>query len=143
MVGLQFSLIAILAIAPIAKPIWQFSIARNFAIAMYFLAIMIFGFAAYALQPALSINPIPKTGAPLITVGIYKYLRHPMYLAIMIIATGLLIQKIHPISIIIWLALGANMSLKARYEDSLLNQIHVNAGDYQSKTPDILGKRFD
>ncbi len=137
--GLQFSLIAILAIVPISEPIWQFSAARNLALSMYVLAILIFAFAVQALQPSLRINPIPKPGAPLITNGIYKYSRHPMYLAVMIIATGLLIQKIHPNSIIIWLALGANMSLKARYEDSLLRQRHRNAREYQSKTPDLLG----
>lgn len=134
MVGLQFSLIAILAIVPITDPIWQFSAARNFAIAMYFVAILIFAFAAQALQPSLRINPIPKLGAPLITNGIYKYSRHPMYLAVMIIATGLLIQKIHPLSLIIWLALGTNMSLKARYEDALLREIHTSAKNYQEKS---------
>jgi protein-S-isoprenylcysteine O-methyltransferase Ste14 len=133
-VGLQFCLIAILAIVPIADPIWQFSAARNLAIAMYFLAILIFAFAARALQPSLRINPIPKPGAPLITNGIYKYLRHPMYLAVMIIATGLLIQKIHPLSLIIWLALGTNMSLKARYEDVMLREIHTSAKNYQEKS---------
>ena len=138
--GLQFSLIAILAMVPIADPIWQFSAARNLAIAMYFLAILIFAIAARALQPSLRINPIPKPGAPLITNGIYKYLRHPMYLAVMIIATGFLIQKIHPLSLIIWLALGTNMSLKAHYEDSLLRQRHSNASQYQSKTPVLKGK---
>ncbi len=141
--GLQFSLIAILAIVPINDPIWQFSAARSLAIAMYFLAILIFAFAAKALQPSLRINPIPKPGAPLITSGIYKYLRHPMYLAVMIIATGLLIQKIHPLSLFIWLALGANMSFKARYEDSLLRQQHANASAYQSKTPDLLGDHHE
>lgn len=140
--GLQFSLIAILAIVPIADPIWQFSAARNFAIAMYFLAILIFAFAAQALQPSLRINPIPKPGAPLITNGIYKYLRHPMYLAVMIIATGLLIQKIHPLSIIFWLALGTNMSLKAHYEDALLRQRHSNATEYQNKTSVLKGKKW-
>lgn len=134
MVGLQFSLIAILAIVPIADPIWQFSAARNLAIAMYFSAILIFAFAAQALQPSLRINPIPKPGAPLITNGIYKYLRHPMYLAVMIIATGLLIQKIHLISMIIWIALAVNMFFKARYEDALLREIHTSAKNYQEES---------
>jgi protein-S-isoprenylcysteine O-methyltransferase Ste14 len=133
-VGLQFSLIAILAIVPIADPIWQFSAARNLAIAMYFSAILIFAFAAQALQPSLRINPIPKPGAPLITNGIYKYLRHPMYLAVMIIATGLLIQKIHLISMIIWIALAVNMFFKARYEDALLRDIHTSAKNYQEES---------
>jgi protein-S-isoprenylcysteine O-methyltransferase Ste14 len=133
-VGLQFSLIAILVIVPITDPIWQFSAARNLSIAIYFLAILIFAFAAQALQPSLRINPIPKPGAPLITYGIYKYLRHPMYLAVMIIATGLLIQKIHLISMIIWIALAVNMFFKARYEDALLREIHTSAKNYQEES---------
>ena len=132
--GLQFSLIAILVIVPITDPIWQFSAARNLSIAIYFLAILIFAFAAQALQPSLRINPIPKPGAPLITYGIYKYLRHPMYLAVMIIATGLLIQKIHLISMIIWIALAVNMFFKARYEDALLREIHTSAKNYQEES---------
>lgn len=101
---------------------------------MYFLAILIFAFAAQALQPSLRINPIPKPGAPLITNGIYKYLRHPMYFAVMVIATALLIQKLNLVSFLFWIALGTNMSIKARYEDSLLRDIHASAKKYQEKT---------
>jgi protein-S-isoprenylcysteine O-methyltransferase Ste14 len=101
---------------------------------MYFCAILIFAFAAHALQPSLRINPIPKPGAPLITHGIYKYLRHPMYFAVMVIATALLIQKLNFVSFLIWIALGTNMSLKARYEDQLLRKIHVSAKNYQENT---------
>ena len=139
---MQFSLIALLAFVPIAKPFWQFSNSRNFAIAMYISAIFIFAFAVQALKPALRINPIPKAEAPLITNGIYKHLRHPMYFAVMMIATGLLIQKNHPISFAIWLSLGANMNIKARYEDLLLRQRHSNASDYQNKTSMLKVKKW-
>ncbi len=136
-------MIALLALSPSINPSWELAWAGNIAIAMYFLAILIFGFAAVALQPSLRVNPIPKPGAPLITHGIYKYLRHPMYFAVMVIGTGLLIQKFNLLSIFVWLALGTNMSLKARYEDQLLSANHLTAKSYQSKTPDILGKRFE
>ena len=110
---------------------------------MYFLAILIFAFAAQALQPSLRINPIPKPGAPLITHGIYKYLRHPMYFAVMVIATALLIQKINLVSLLTWIALGTNMSFKARYEDQLLRENHATALKYQADTPDLLGEKIE
>lgn len=110
---------------------------------MYFLAVLIFAFAAQALQPSLRINPIPKPGAPLITHGIYKYLRHPMYFAVMVIATALLIQKLNLFAFIIWIALGTNMSLKARYEDQLLRYNHASAQKYQADTPDLLGENIE
>jgi len=66
-----------------------------------------------------------------------------MYFAVMLVATGVMIQKINLMSILLWLILGANMSIKAKYEDKLLRQIHQDAADYQSKVPDLLGERFE
>lgn len=143
LVGLQFGLIALLVFAPAIDPSWEFAWARNIAIILYFSAILIFALAAYALQPSLRVNPIPKPGAPLITHGIYEYLRHPMYFAVMLIGTGLLIQKFNPVTVLIWLGLGMNMSFKAKYEDQLLRANHAAAKTYQLKTPDLLGKRFE
>jgi protein-S-isoprenylcysteine O-methyltransferase Ste14 len=108
---------------------------------LYLLATLIFTFAAQALQPSLRINPIPIPGAPLITHGIYNYVMHPMYFAVMLIGTGILIQKFNLLTVGIWIALGVNMSLKARYEDQLLRANHATAKNYQLKTPDPLGKR--
>ncbi len=136
-------MLALLLLAPSSNVIWDFDWARNLAIAMYFLAILIFAFAAQALQPSLRINPIPKPGAPLITHGIYKYLRHPMYFAVMVIATALLIQNINLVTFLIWIALGTNMSFKARYEDQLLRENHASALKYQADTPDLLGENIE
>lgn len=136
-------MLALLLLAPSSNVIWDFDWARNLAIAMYFLAILIFAFAAQALQPSLRINPIPKPGAPLITHGIYKYLRHPMYFAVMVIATALLIQNINLVTFLIWIALGTNMSFKARYEDQLLRENHASAHKYQADTPDLLGENIE
>lgn len=136
-------MLALLLLAPSSNVIWDFDWARNLAIAMYFLAILIFAFAAQALQPSLRINPIPKPGAPLITHGIYKYLRHPMYFAVMVIATALLIQNINLVTFLNWIALGTNMSFKARYEDQLLRENHASALKYQADTPDLLGENIE
>jgi len=66
-----------------------------------------------------------------------------MYFAVMLIGTGILIQKFNFLTVGIWFALGVNMSLKARYEDKLLSANHATAKNYQLKTPDLLGKRVE
>gem|GEM_PF-1673044 len=143
MVTLQFGLLLLLLITPASNLLLDISWSGNASLALYFFAILVFIFAAQALQPSLRINPIPKPDAPLITCGIYKYLRHPMYFAVMLVATGVMIQKINLISILLWQILGANMSIKAKYEDKLLRQIHQDAANYQSKVPDLLGERLE
>jgi hypothetical protein len=54
-----------------------------------------------------------------------------------------LIQEFNFLTVGIWFALGVNMSIKARYEDQLLSVNHATAKNYQSKTPDLLGKRVE
>jgi protein-S-isoprenylcysteine O-methyltransferase Ste14 len=106
-------------------------------------AIAIFIAAYIALKPSLRISPIPKPGAELIVVGIYKWFRHPMYLGVMFIGTGFLLNNFNIASTIIWVVLLVNMIIKARYEDELLLIRHPEAKMYQTKTPGLMGKRTE
>ena len=104
-------------------------------------AIAIFIAAYVALKPSLRISPIPKPGATLIVVGIYKWFRHPMYLGVLLIGAGFLLNNLNIASTIIWIILLINMIVKARYEDELLLIRHPEARIYQSKTLGLMGKR--
>ena len=104
-------------------------------------AIAIFIAAYVALKPSLRISPIPKPGATLIVVGIYKWFRHPMYLGVLIIGAGFLLNNLNIASTIIWIILLINMIVKARYEDELLLIRHPEARIYQSRTLGLMGKR--
>jgi protein-S-isoprenylcysteine O-methyltransferase Ste14 len=108
---------------------------------LYIGAVIIFGFAYIALRPSLRVSPIPKPGAPLITVGIYKRFRHPMYLGVLMFGLGMLINNFNLISIAAYVALAANMVVKANYEDQLLRTRHSNAIDYQQKVFGLLGRK--
>ena len=85
------------------------------------------------LRPSLRISPIPIAGAPLITKGIYRWIRHPMYLAVSMFGAGMAINNLNWISILIWLALVITLIVKARFEDQLLLKIHLEAQKYQQK----------
>ena len=109
--------------------------------ALYVSAVTIFAFAYIALRPSLRISPIPKPGAPLITVGIYKWFRHPMYLGVLMFGLGMLLNNFNLISIATYLVLGANMVVKANYEDQMLRTRHSNAIEYQQRVFGLLGRQ--
>lgn len=73
------------------------------------------------------------SGAPLITSGIYRWIRHPMYVSVVIFGFGMALNNLNWLTIIIWLALVATLIVKARFEDSLLRAIHESAYQYQNK----------
>jgi protein-S-isoprenylcysteine O-methyltransferase Ste14 len=93
------------------------------------------------LRPSLRVSPIPKPGTPLITVGIYKWFRHPMYLGVLMFGVGMLINNLNIVSIFIFIALFLNMVAKANYEDRLLRNRHSNALEYQQRVIGLLGRR--
>jgi protein-S-isoprenylcysteine O-methyltransferase Ste14 len=103
--------------------------------------VTIFAFAYIALRPSLRVSPIPKPGAPLITVGIYKWFRHPMYLGVLMFGLGMLLNNFNLISITTYLVLGANMVVKANYEDQMLRTRHSNAIEYQQRVFGLLGRQ--
>lgn len=108
---------------------------------LYLGAVTIFTFAYVALRPSLRVSPIPKPGAPLITVGIYKRFRHPMYLGVLMFGLGMLITNFNSTSIAAFVVLIANMVVKANYEDRLLRARHPNAIEYQQSVFGLLGRK--
>jgi protein-S-isoprenylcysteine O-methyltransferase Ste14 len=104
----------------------------------YLLGFLILVSAFLALRPSLRVSPIPREGAPLIVNGIYKWLRHPMYVGVLLIGAGLAIRQLSYLSIVLWLLLFVDLVVKARYEDDLLLQAHPTALQYQQQVRGIL-----
>ncbi len=101
------------------------------------LAVLVIGIAAKSLQPSLQISPLPKINTPLIQSGIYKYVRHPMYLGVILIGLGM---ASYSESVLAWgleFILLINLNLKARFEDKLLKEIHPESWHYQLHTSRI------
>lgn len=81
-------------------------------------------FSAYYLWPSLKVSPIPRKKSPLIKKGIYKYLRHPMYFAVMLIALSILLNNFTEITFIVFIILYLVLRAKANMEEELLQKIH-------------------
>ena len=141
MVAAQFSLLGLLFLKPnapvLASPTW----ASGLSFFLEVCATIILFFAWYALRASLQISPIPKEGAALVTRGIYRFMRHPMYLGVLLFGMSFVLTNINWASILIWMALLFTLIYKARFEDLLLSKKHSYAAEYQSKTIGLLGKR--
>ncbi len=137
----QFGLLGILFLKPAGAILVDSKSFAWISTGLYLGAVTIFAFAYIALRPSLRVSPIPKPGAPLITVGIYNYFRHPMYLAVLMFGLGMLINNFNILSIAAFVALSANMVVKANYEDRLLRARHSNAIEYQQKVLGLLGRK--
>ena len=103
-----------------------------------FFGIATLAFAFFALRPSLRVSPIPRDGAPLIVRGIYKYVRHPMYLALLSIGLAFAANASNVIGWVLYLALIIVLNIKASFEDSLLRELHPEAVHYQMHTSKIL-----
>jgi len=105
---------------------------------LYLLGFLTLLLAYVALGPSLRVSPIPREGAPLIVHGIYKWIRHPMYVGVILIGSGLAIRNLSYVSIGLWALLVINLLFKANYEDELLRKAHSNAHTYQQQVRGIL-----
>ena len=143
LVAAQFSLLGLLFLKPKAAVLLAPSWAPGLAFVIDLCATVILIFAWYALRASLQISPIPKEGAALVTSGIYRYVRHPMYIGVILFGLGFVLTNINWISILIWMALLATLIYKARFEDALLLIKHSHASTYQSKTIGLMGKKVE
>jgi len=85
--------------------------------------------AFIALRPSVRVSPIPKPGAPLITEGIYKWISHPMYFAVVLFGTSMFISHINFLTASLLISLVMVLKTKASSEEVMLEKIH---GKYTS-----------
>lgn len=70
----------------------------------------------------LSILPEPSANATLITKGPYRFIRHPMYTAILLGSVGLVINQFTWLRLAIVIALAIVLLIKLNWEEKMLSQ---------------------
>ncbi len=87
-----------------------------------------------------NINIVPelKHKARLVKSGPYAFIRHPMYLATIIVFTALLISKYSIFRLIAYLIIWTDLVLKLNYEEKVLNKAFSEYSEYQKKTYRII-----
>lgn len=98
------------------------------------LGILILGVSMLQLNKNLSPFPSPKTNSELITVGIYRYVRHPIYTGILMSTLGYGLYMNSEYKLFITLLLFILFYYKSRYEEQQLQNKFESYRDYKKKT---------
>lgn len=99
--------------------------------------------ALIAMQKSkLRILPEPSANAILITKGPYRFIRHPMYTAILLGSIGLLINYFTWLRLAIAVALAIVLLIKLNWEEKMLSQKFDEYKEYMKHTRRILPLLF-
>ena len=96
--------------------------------------------AMIQLGPGLTPLPVPREAGKLITSGVYKWVRHPIYSGLILILAGISLYSMNiPRSCITGLLLLL-FYFKSGYEEQLLMQKYPLYSDYLAKTGRFIPK---
>jgi len=113
LVFLQFALIGLMLLSMSALP-------NFFAILIFLLGVTIGIWALSHNQLGnFNIQPNIKEGCILITSGIYKWVRHPMYSSVILMMLGIFIATPSLVMFVLFVLLVIVLLLKAKREESL------------------------
>lgn len=132
LVALQFGLMAaMLARTDMAAIGWAFAalVAAGLAIGLW---------AISANRPGnFNIRPEPKEGGSLVTGGPYRWIRHPMYLAVLVVMAAFVFAG-DAAQAVLWVLLAIVLAAKARREERALVLVHPGYAAYRERTRAIL-----
>lgn len=136
LVGIQGLLFAAIAFWPAA---WSPTITAYTWPALVLLAIGAAGGVASALHLGRALTPHPQpNGAGLVARGIYRWARHPMYTALVIICGGVALGRGVIVSWALVVALIAFFDIKSRFEERYLLSVYDGYAEYAARTGKFL-----
>jgi protein-S-isoprenylcysteine O-methyltransferase Ste14 len=86
------------------------------------------------LRGVIQIDPFPKRGGHLVTTGIYHWLRHPIYTAIVLIVIGLVLREPRVSLAVAAAVVIAFLFVKTRFEEGLLAAHYPQYCAYRKRT---------
>jgi protein-S-isoprenylcysteine O-methyltransferase Ste14 len=104
------------------------------SISSLLLGFVILGLSALALGRSLTAHPIPGKNAELVTDGLYRFVKHPIYSGLILIAIGLTITGGFFPHAVFLVALLLLLNHKAKFEEALLSQRYPGYAEYSKKT---------
>lgn len=120
LVLIQLGLLAVVFFAPHGALWARTSVVWTLAIVLVFGAIALGIASGIQLGTNLTPNPIPKQNGELVTSGVYHYVRHPIYTALMMGAAGATVLGASIVHLTAMLCLFILLGVKARVEERML-----------------------
>ncbi|HRE41414.1 MAG TPA: isoprenylcysteine carboxylmethyltransferase family protein [Ignavibacteria bacterium] len=95
-------------------------------------------FAMYEMNFKFSIFPDLPKDYKLVTTGIYSKIRHPMYLAVMLITLSFILNDFSILKMILWVFLLLILILKSQFEENHLSEKFKSYSVYKQHTKRII-----
>ncbi len=129
LVGVQFAcLVAILVSGPwIARQAWFFTVELS--------GILLMAWAVFTMKVTkVNVFPEVRTGSRLVTDGPYRWIRHPMYTALLMITLALVCESFSYWRGFWWMLLSADLAAKLCYEETCLQEVFDDYEAYRLRT---------
>jgi len=81
-----------------------------------------------------NVTPDPLKSSRLVTRGPYRFIRHPMYLALLLVTLPLVATEFSVLRLAIWLALFIDLVVKLNYEEGILMTRLEGYRDYRQRS---------
>ncbi len=118
----SYTLVAIQFACLIAIVLTGSLLARNPLLLAVEVAALLLGVWAVLTVRIGSVNilPDPRREAVLVQSGPYRWIRHPMYTAVLLAALALVLDSPSPLRWALWIALLIDLVIKLHYEEHML-----------------------
>jgi len=133
LVVIQFALLAALLIVPRGSLWPEGTIVWTIAVILIASGGLLGAASGVRLGKNLTPNPIPREDGTLVEQGVYRWVRHPMYSAVLLLALGLTTLMASLVHLVIFLALVMLLWVKALAEERLLREKFEHYRDYQAR----------
>lgn len=144
LVGVQMVLFAALAGALLVLPSGQTGVMRwlGAGLAGLGLLIILVALATYfwVNGSLVNVSPEPDAQAELVVVGIYRYIRHPIYSGVMLAAVGAALAHGHWAALAVALLLCLFFTYKSFFEERWLVRVYSNYHAYRQRAGRFLPK---
>jgi protein-S-isoprenylcysteine O-methyltransferase Ste14 len=118
-----------------------FALTVTIAIAVLLaMGVVILGLSFLALGKSLTAHPIPAKQGELVTDGLYRFARHPIYTGVLAIGLAMALSGGLSPHMLFFIALVVLLNYKASFEEQLLRARYVHYASYAEKTGRFLPK---
>jgi len=138
----QFILLGLLVLYPansINYGIFSLTVTISIAVLLA-VGLVILGLSFLALGKSLTAHPIPAKKGELVTDGLYRFTRHPIYTGVLAIGLALTLSGGLFPHLLFFIALVVLLNYKASFEEQLLRARYLDYGSYAEKTGRFLPK---
>jgi len=134
-VAIQAVLIVALVVLP-SRDDWPTpDIVNVIGTALLLAGFVIMAVAALSLGRSLTPTPVPVAHGELTTSGLYRFVRHPIYTAVLAIVVSLTIRSGSWISLGVAVVTVGFFNIKARWEEDRLAERYAGYREYADRTP--------